>query len=741
MTRLSTGSEQRATLSGVAQGAVGDGGTTPSASDIYTMMHRRIVLIVVLFIVLSAVAVGGFWAWWNYLPGYRAECLIACISNIPEAELTIEQERLRQEDHERFVMTQALALKSPSILEEALKVADVRETHWFKSVQRREDHPLLELTDELRVSPVRGTNYLRAWMECHHRADPAIIVNTVVDRWYEAVKRRSAQEFASEPLKDAQEELSTVDSEIEAKRARLSDMAMRLPAGARQNPGNNISNQQVEQYAAQVAQLTLELSQLEQFRQIYNDPEGIPVTAEDRALVEQDPQVAELSRTLFLLEQQRAADENVFGQEHRERRRIDARIAATEEELARLRAEKLQERREDIREATNTAYANTQHALFLAKENLARAEAMLQDQDQLLFNYTNLEAEIAQDVEYQLQLTEYIKSLNRVVRQRAAVNINVEQPATEPLEQSSPSLFVLPIGIFLALVFSIGIALGLEMLDKSVRTPQDVTRHLSMAMLGTVPHTDDEEVAIGQVETAVRDASRSMVAEAFRRVSTNMRFSAPADRQRSVLITSPLPDDGKTTVACNLALAVAQGGQRVLLIDANFRRPGIHRIFQQIGEQGLSNILVGDGTLESSAVHTDMPTLDLLGGGPVPPNPVALLGSDSLRKLLEEAAARYDQVIIDTAPVLLASDALVLAPEVDGVVLVVRARANTRGAARRARNLLVDLNAQLFGAVLNAAQVTRGGYFRQQLRAYYDYQVDAKTGGSPPAPQPTAKSG
>ena len=318
----------------------------------------------------------------------------------------------------------------------------------------------------------------------------------------------------------------------------------------------------------------------------------------------------------------------------------------------------------------------------------------------------------------------------------AAVKINIAQPAIDPLEQDSPRLMVLPMGIVLALALAMAVGLGLELVDKSVRTSQDIQRHLGVAVLGMVPHTDDEEVAIPRIETAVRDTPHSMVAEAFRRVRTNLRFSAAADRQRSVMITSPRPDDGKTSVATNLAIAAAQGGHRVLLVDANFRRPAIHKYFDNVKGPGLSNILVGDGSLAGCVAHTDIATLDVLGAGPVPPNPAELLGDEGCRRWLEEAASAYDQVIIDTAPVLLTSDALVLAPTVDGVILVVRANANTRGGARRACSLLADVGARLFGAVLNAAQVRRGGYYREQLRAYYDYQADAEPTGHEVSPQP-----
>ena len=710
-----------------------DPGGGMSAADVWAMLVRRAVLATFLFVLFSALAIGGFAAWWLKFPGYRSESLIECVSNIPDTGMTIEQERLKQDEHERFVMSQALLLKSPSVLQDALRITAVRETDWYRSVEP--GRHLLELTEELSATPVRGTNFLRVSIECHNPKDASTIVNQVVSSWYSSAKKRSADQFTDEALVTAQGEMDALENEIGGGQERLRLMAARLPAGARLDPAGNMINQQVREYAVQVAQLELELSQLAQYRAIYNDPAGVAITAEDRMFVELDPEVSQASQRLFLLEQQRAADANVYGAEHSVIKQIEAQIAGSQSKLDELRAIKLAERRADIREATNTAYENTRHALLQAREHLAKEEASLQDQDRLLLDYATLEAEVEQRVEYRKGLDEYIKGLQRIKDRGTAIKVNIAQSATDPLERSSPSVLLIPAALFAALALAVGIALALELMDTSVRTSQDITRHLEVAMLGLVPHTDDEELTIRQVESAVRDAPRSMVAEAFRGIRTNLHFSAPPQRQRTVLVTSPRPDDGKTTVACNLAMAIAQGGRRVLLIDANFRRPHVAAVFGHKPGTGLSNILVGDATLAAHVIKTDIPGLDVLHSGPTPPNPVELLGGEPCRKLLEDATAQYDRVIIDSAPVLLASDALVLGPAVDGIIVVVRAKRSSRGAARRACLLLADVGAQVLGAVLNAAQVTRGGYFREQLRAYYDYQTD-----TPDRPAPTLPS-
>lgn len=728
MTTLSTTVQERIALPASARGAGGPEGGPMSAYDVLAMLRRRTVLIVVLFLVFAAIAGGGFTLWWVQFPGYRAEALIECVSNIPDAELTLEQKRLEKDEHERFVMTQALLLESPGILGEALRVTAVRETDWFK--RARPNEQLLDLTDDLVAAPVRGTNFLRVAMECREPTDAAIIVNEVVNQWLRTVRKRSAEDFADEALAAAQKEKDDLAREMEVNREALKALAARLPPGATQDPGGNITNQEVKQYGEQVATKQLELAELEQYRAAYNDPERVAATAEDIAVVEQDPEVAELNRAVYLLEQQRAADLTVYGPGHVVLRQLDAQLAAAQEKLAQRRIEKLRQRQADIREAANAAYENGRHTLFLSEEKLAKAEAALQDQDRLLFDYGDLRMQLERKERHGQQLTEYIQNLNRVKNRRTAINVNVAQAAVDPLERNSPSLLLIPAGILIALTLAVGLGLGVEFLDKSVRTSQDVVRHLDIALLGLVPHTDDEEVTIAQVEAAVRDAPTSMVAEAFRQIRTNLQFTAPAERQRTVLVTSPRPDDGKTTVACNLAMTLAQGRRRVLLIDANFRRPAISRVFADVRGPGLSNLLVGDGKLSACVHTTTIPRLDVLGCGPTPPNPVELLAGEACSRLLQEATSLYDQVIIDTPPVLLASDAMVLATIVDGVVLVVRANRSSRGVARRACTLLADVGAHVFGAVLNAAQVTRGGYFREQLRSFYDYQSETGEGGA-----------
>jgi len=215
----------------------------------------------------------------------------------------------------------------------------------------------------------------------------------------------------------------------------------------------------------------------------------------------------------------------------------------------------------------------------------------------------------------------------------------------------------------------------------------------------------------------------SSVTEAYRSIRTSLFFSAHADESTTLVVTSGGPNDGKTTTATNLALVMAQSGKRVLLVDADFRRPMVHKIFGLNDGMGATNVLVGQAALEQAVqkAHSNghvIENLDILVAGPKPPNPAELLDSQSMRQLLAEARRTYDRVIVDTPPVLFVADASIVGAISDGVVMVVKSAANSRSLARRAKEQLEGVNARILGGILNDVRVSRLGYYYSD---YYHY--------------------
>jgi succinoglycan biosynthesis transport protein ExoP len=234
-------------------------------------------------------------------------------------------------------------------------------------------------------------------------------------------------------------------------------------------------------------------------------------------------------------------------------------------------------------------------------------------------------------------------------------------------------------------------------------------------------------------ELIVHDDPMSAASEAARGIRTNISFMSPDKPYRTILITSAGPSEGKTTVACCIATAMAQAGHRTVLVDADLRRPRVHRIFGRANDRGLSNALIDHSKLSDVVFETQVPGLNVLLSGPSCPNPAENLQSESFQRLLAELAASYDRVVIDSPPVAPVTDAVILSTRVDATLMVVRALKSARETARHARRSLQDVRANLIGAVLNAADPHRRGY-----PEYYRYYGPRETETERPPAAKTA---
>lgn len=285
------------------------------------------------------------------------------------------------------------------------------------------------------------------------------------------------------------------------------------------------------------------------------------------------------------------------------------------------------------------------------------------------------------------------------------------------------------LGALLGLLLGVGAAFFLEYLDRTVRTSSDVESLLDIPVLGVIPQLrrldDDVEGA-----AALAGRGRPLVvamdpldpaAEAYRNLRMNLMFmSSDDDPIRTVLFASPGPSEGKSTTAINFAVMLAQQGQRVLMIDADLRRPSLHRALDLLREPGLTNLLVGNAKSTEAIRPNVLPNLDFLPSGPFPPNPSELLNSKAMVRLIEEVEGRYDQIIIDSPPLPAVTDSAILAVNTDGVVIVLRSGETEQRAAERSVNQLRRLGVRVFGAVLNAVLTTSPdeGYY---LQYYYSY--------------------
>ncbi len=695
-----------------------------SPVDLLKIIRRRIVLILVIWFLFIGVTVGGTYLWARYYPSFRADAFVQVESPNPTLPFDIAGTPATQDLIERYVRDETVRLKSEQILSEAINDPLLRETQWFQSFETVDD-ALIELDEDLGVGSVYGSSFVRVSFATRDKDDCYKIVNAVVNQYFDEIGRNSKNQF--------QQQVSSFKGEVEGVRRLLTDKITEIREFQKQAgiPGMTERVNAVGQRLIQTVMAVVEAQEDKLAAKAFYDSytamgSGNVISPEIMAMVELDPRIAGQQNRLLALQEELGVRQEDFGQDHRIIRDLTSRIALVSQELQRTRQLRAEEMQKQQIEQVSRMYSAALEKEVRLRDELAEAQARQRELDENLARYDALKEE-QRILEEELQrVQQHTRDLEIVLRTQPGPRITLAAQAVPPRERASPRWSMnLAAGIPLGLVLGVGLAFLLEFLDTSVRTPRDVARHTSLPLLGVVPILDDDEVAIDDIEVATRTAPNSMVAECFRQIRTNLFFASPAENQKALLVTSPGPEDGKTAVAINLAVTIAQSGRRVLLVDANFRRPALHRAFTNAKREGLSNILIGQRQLQDLASPTDLPQLDVLTAGPIPPNPVELLSSRYMRELLARARETYDQVIIDGPPVLLVSDPLVLANVLDGAIIVCRAKSNSRGAVLRTRDQLDQVRARILGVVLNAVETAPGGYYRRQYRAFYDYLSEA----------------
>jgi capsular exopolysaccharide synthesis family protein len=300
----------------------------------------------------------------------------------------------------------------------------------------------------------------------------------------------------------------------------------------------------------------------------------------------------------------------------------------------------------------------------------------------------------------------------------------------------------------LGLTTGIGLAFGLESMDNTVRTPEQAQAISALPSLGMIPLGSRSRTEIRNrkrlalapsreaVELVTQERPKSQMAESYRALRTSLLLTSLGGPPKVILITSALPEEGKTTTSLNSAIVLAQGGTRVLLIDADLRRPSIHKTLGMGPRAGLSNVLTGSATLQQAIVPSNiLPSLSVLPAGTPPPNPAELLASANMKDVLDQLREQYDHIIVDTPPTLSVTDAVIMSTRADRVVLVIRSGQTTKQALRRARDTLLQVNAHVCGVLLNAVDLNSPDYYYyHEYRGGYSRGYYHEDGGSnPPA--------
>lgn len=399
--------------------------------------------------------------------------------------------------------------------------------------------------------------------------------------------------------------------------------------------------------------------------------------------------------------------------------------------------------RQTILDNLRTRFNQTKAQEEKVRFDFQRLYDQAQGQNAAAINIRLLEQNIDTNKGFLENLTKQ-QSENDVIAQGTENNISIAEvgiPGDRPV--APRRLLTVVVMMFATMLFGAGLAIFLEYLDDTIKSAEEIESYLRLPALATIPSMESQAksrlLLVGGEEEEggsdpgstllVHSDPKSAIAEAYRQLRTSILLSTAGHPPKSLLVTSSLPADGKTTTAINTATSLAQTGARVIMIDADMRRPRVHSMFGMSNELGLSTALSSEpdeDELLAMVQFDETSNLYVLPSGPIPPNPAELIGSSQMLRILDMLEQHFDHTVVDSPPIASFTDGVLISSMVDGVILVVHAGKGSRQIIRRAKNFLEEVGAKIFGVVLNNVNLKNKGnhYYHQQYQAEYYRRED-----------------
>jgi len=564
----------------------------------------------------------------------------------------------------------------------------------------------------LTVVPIRNSRLVDVKYELPDPALAAQIVNTLAKSYieqsleYKFVASKEASDWLGQRLAEQRKQVEEAEAKLQRYREQNDAISLK--------DRENIVVQKLSDLTTAVTQAKTDrfqkealYNQLQSLRANTGQLDTFPAILSNSFIQQQKLELAQLQTQAAQLGEK-------LGPNHPEMVKVRSAIQLSQAKL-------------DAEIAKVVQAVRNEYLAALAKENSLAAALNAQKGDALAMNrkaidYSVLDREVQSNRQIYDSLLQRAKETG-VSTELKTSNIRVVDRAETPLRPVSPQKSMnMLLSLFAGSVLACVLVFFFEYMDSRIKTPDEIKQHLGLPHLGLLP-------ALGRkAEEAyplVNNGVPPNFSEAFRGIRTNVLFSSAQEGSRSIVVTSTAPGEGKSMVASNLAISLAQAGQRVLLIDADMRKPKSQDIFGIAQEPGLSNVMVGNAKASESVRKSMVSGLWVLPAGRIPPNPAELLGSARFRDFVTSLKDHFDWVIVDSPPVMAVTDASLIAHLASGVVFVVGAEMTSRHAAKRALDQLEQANAKFVGAVLNRVDLKHNAYYysqyyRREYTAYYE---------------------
>jgi polysaccharide biosynthesis transport protein len=711
-----------------------------TARDVLIILRRHVLMIFIFTFIGIAAGLGIWKIQKHYFPKYVAKTYIQVLSPVPTDPLTIGGTQLENNLQYNFRRSIASLIKQQSTLQNLLQRDKIKQTEWFRSKEGSIPKAVKSLERNFVANPQRDSEFVEISMSCGKPSEAALIVNEMLSLFL-GMQTVSETKEVTDKLIQLNNQKTDIEREMRVAEENLEKI--RKDSGV---PDLDISDSRNFQNTITVKlnNLELEKNKLDlSISQFQADMENLekqatgPVTEQVEVLIEKDPVLISLNQQLALQTAKLSSLLERFGPEHRSVQDV-GRIA---DEISRSRDQRKAEIAEQTRQANlenaRDGLKILQGRLKTLEELRLSAQAEQNKLDAARFEYEQVQKTRDERRTMLDSIKEQIGKLQIIATDPETPKVKAVGLAPEPLEMafSRQWWLWLPVCTMLGLLLGIALSFLSELSNDLVQTSSDVGKYLHIPVLGVIPDaSEDNQVRRVNLYEVVRKAPYSFISEAYRQCRANLKLVGP-DQVKYLLVCSGMGGDGATSTAVNLAMSFVADDNKVLLIDANFRRPSLSRMFpRQNGvskkaesfDFGLSSILTRQCTPAEAIRSSGVEGLDIIDCGPTPSNPTELLGSPLMKQTLSKQRRKYKYIIIDGPAVLLVSDSKILAGLSDAVLLVLNAASTSRGAAQRTIQVLRDVNARIAGCVLFAARSLRGGYFEEQFNSYRKYQKNNK---------------
>lgn len=616
------------------------------------------------------------------------------------------------DERRSYYSTQYLIIQSRLVMEEAIR--RLREEHGVTDFDE-EENPVRFLRDIMTLQPEMNTFVVQIRVEQSDPEKAALFANVIAESYRDLNLRRAMQasQDALKWLEEQQEKYRLLQRESDEELHRFRTENDLVGADERREAiFQNLERLQTAQSETHISRIEAQ-SDYDRLSGLLNNGDWLGLAT---YLSADDLVLQDRLKNLRLRQQEATGLGTRYLPDHPRLRELASEISGLEAQV--------QAQVQEIVAGRRTALQVIIDREAALETEIAQAKADAQDLERRLIEYNFLAGAAERNEAFyrnldqrrsEVDLAKLIESNNVSFIDRAIAN---PDPVAPRLDRNvAVALLVGVMGGF-ALVFF------MEYIDRTIKGPEDIERLIKVPALGPVPMlSPDEILGLSELDRSIYVYARpkSQVAERLRDIRTNVLFRTPDHRQRRLLITSALPMEGKSFISANLCSIIAMTGHRVLLIDADLRRPTQHKLFQMDASVGLGSVLLGEATIEQAIQHTHVPNLDIMVGGPTLPasvvSPAELFDGDRMTRVLDNLPG-YDIVVVDTSPIGAVADPLILSRFVDGVLMVVFASQTPRQLVKQAADRLREMEANILGAVVNKFDVRRAGY---GYSYYYNY--------------------